>query len=76
MPYVTLGRDILRADDPLWAVDNDKRVITRAALAGLHGGRLLELLEVRVSNGYVDAVQRVVPAEIRWRGSTRETSTS
>lgn len=40
------------------------------------GGRLFELLEVRISNGDADALQRVVPAELRWRGSSRHAPSS
>lgn len=64
VPYVALGRDVARAGDPTWVVDNDKSAITRQALDGLYarGMRNVRLIVADSGQSYMTDVADAVRA--------------
>jgi DNA-binding LacI/PurR family transcriptional regulator len=65
VPYVTLGRDVLREAPTPWVVDNDKREITRFALDGLRTRGMRHALLVTADTGQ-NYMTDVADAFVEW----------
>ena len=75
VPHVALGRDVARAGEPTWVVDNDKAAITHEALDGLYarGMRNLRLIVADSGQSYMTDVADAVLAWSSARSDVRST---